>query len=533
MIMRLFAARLPWFDHGAIHGIMPQSNFSNKIMISKIEVDDRIINLNLEEKGIPNIFDIDSISLIIGNNGSGKTTIFKKIIDKFLPSSRFGRYACEVMLDSKKELTFGEMRNRWGAIYYSPVQHGRRIHATRNFVDVSPKWGESISAFDLRPYTQILSAFDISPKIYASRAINIRNTCKNLIDLLLVKAAIDDVPIKLAELFPALFSYFDHLLTPRQVMSTEFSSFSINDEPAEGEVSKKRIIEDSAAILYRELRQHAKSEESLFALFAVLEHHLATQTPDHVFQHIVFKAIGIREISFIGVRPEKAERLYNEIKAIDKFLTARAAHIKLGSKAYAEVALMHYEDASTLKNLGIDLFFDVGFQNMSSGQFAVVAQLALLSEAITSYAKKGIDKLLILIDEGDAFLHLEWQRRYISQLNSLLSDLKKQKQISSLQLIIATHSPLLATDIPKQFICRMESFGESVTPSAFAAPLHTLLNQSFGARTIGEFASIKIRCAIDAIKSGQASYLDKFTVESIDNPIIKAEIFRISECIKD
>lgn len=102
MIMRLFAARLPSFHHGAIHGIMPQSNFSNKIMISKIEVDDRIINLNLEEKGIPNIFDIDSISLIIGNNGSGKTTIFKKIIDKFLPSSRFGRYACEVMLDSKK-----------------------------------------------------------------------------------------------------------------------------------------------------------------------------------------------------------------------------------------------------------------------------------------------------------------------------------------------------------------------------------------------------------------------------------------------
>lgn len=505
-------------------------------MISKIEVDDRVINLNLEKDGTPNIFDIDSISLIIGNNGSGKTTIFKKIIDKFLPSSRFGRYFCDVVLDSKKELTFAEMRNRWGAIYYSPVQHGRRVHTSRNFVDVSPKWGESISAFDLRPYTQILSAFDISPKIYASRTINIRNTCKNLIDLLLIKNALNDMPIKLAKLFPDLFTYFDHLRSPKQVMSLEFSSFSMEEkdgEPVEEGVIKKRIIEDSAAILYRELRQHAKSEESLFAFFAVLEHHLTTQTPDRIFQHVVFEAIGIRDAWFIGARPEKADRLYQEVDAIEKFLTRRAAHIKLGSKAYAEVVLALTEDASSLKSSGIDLFFDVGFQNMSSGQFAVIAQLALLSEAINTYAKKGIDKLLILIDEGDAFLHLEWQRRYISQLNSLLSDLKKQKHISSLQLIIATHSPLLATDIPKQFICRMESFDESVTPSAFAAPLHTLLNQSFGAKTIGEFASTKIRCAIEAIREGQDSILDRFIVESIDNPIIKTEILRISEYTKE
>ncbi|KRP45447.1 AAA domain-containing protein, putative AbiEii toxin, Type IV TA system [Pseudomonas libanensis] len=505
-------------------------------MISKIEVDDRVINLNLEKDGTPNIFDIDSISLIIGNNGSGKTTIFKKIIDKFLPSSRFGRYFCDVILDSQKELTYEEMRNRWGVIYYSPVQHGRRVHATRNFVDVSPKWGESISAFDLRPYTQILSAFDISPKIYVSKTINIRNTCKKLIDLLLVKSETNDVPIKLAELFPDLFRYFDHLRNPKPVMSLEFSSFSIeekSDEPIEEDVIKKRIIDVSADILYCELRQNAKNKESLFALFIVLEYYLTTRTPDRVFQHIVFEAIGIRDAWFIGARPEKAERLYEEVDAIDKFLTLRAAHITSGSKAYAEVALAPSEDASFLKNSGIDHFFDVGFQNMSSGQFAVVAQLALLSDAITAYAKKGIDKLLVLIDEGDAFLHLEWQRRYISQLNSLLSDLKKQRQISSLQLIIATHSPLLATDIPKQFICRMESFGESITPSAFAAPLHTLLNQSFGAKTIGEFASTKIKSAIDAIKLGQDSTLDNFIVESIDNSIIKAEILRISEYTKD
>lgn len=505
-------------------------------MISKIEVDDRVISLNLATEGAPNIFDVDSISLVIGNNGSGKTSLFKKIIRKFLPSSVKDPYCCDIYLDNGKSLSFAEMRRKWGLIYYAPIQSGRRPHATRNFVDVSPKWGESLSAFDLRPHADILAEFDISPKIYAVSRVNVRDVCKSLVDVLLVRPYPnhDDIPIALVDMFPDLFNLLDESRPVKSMVALESitSIESVESEEQrqlEKERFKKKVIDDSAGLLYRRLKLQVRTEQNLFALLAVINHLLKDMRKNEaVIRFMIFETIGLRDQWFLGDQPSRTAECLGDIESLEIFIKQRSADIKLGSQAHAEIALESYEDSSILKPSNLERFFDVGFQNMSSGQFAVIAQLALISETVSSYSKKGLKKILLLIDEGDAFLHLEWQRKYIEQLNRMLSNLKKREEISSLQLIIATHSPLLATDIPKQFVCRMESFGESDTPSAFAAPLHTLLTQSFGAKTIGEFASAKIKSAVESIKSGNASEVDRFVIESIDNPIIKTEVINIT-----
>lgn len=506
-------------------------------MISKIEVDDRVISLNLAFEGTPNIFDIDSISLIIGVNGSGKTSIFRKIIRKFLPSSERGPHHCDIYLENGKNLSFAEMRSKWGLIYYAPIQSGRRPHTTRNFIDVSPKWGESLSAFDLRAHADILAEFDISPQVYAVSKVNVRDLCKSLVDVLLVRPYPneEDIPIALVDIFPELFDFLDERRPGKAIMALE-SSMSIESEEAEEQRQReldrqrKRVIEISAASLFSRLEMQATNEKKLFSLLAVINYLLRDiRKNEKVIRFIVFDTIGLSDRWFLGDPPPRTEECFNDITSLELFMQQRSANIKFGSQAYSEIALGPFEDSSILKPSRLDRFFDVGFQNMSSGQFAVIAQLALLSEAVSSYSKKGLKKILLLIDEGDAFLHLEWQRKYIDQLNRMLSSLKKREGISSLQLIIATHSPLLATDIPKQFVCRMESFGECDAPSAFAAPLHTLLTQSFGAKTIGEFASAKIKSAVESVKSGYDSELDRFVIESIDNPIIKAEAINIAK----
>ncbi|MGL6000353.1 MAG: AAA family ATPase [Pseudomonas proteolytica] len=511
-------------------------------MISKIEVDDHVISLNLATEGTPNIFDVDSISLIIGNNGSGKTSIFRKIIRKFLPSANRDHYSCEIHLDNGKSLSFAEMRSKWGVIYYAPVQSGRRPHATRNFVDISPKWGESLSVFDLRHHTDILAEFGISPKVYALSRINVRDVCKSLVDVLMVQNYPNEehIPFALMDMFPDLFNLLDESRSIKMVAGLESlhsteSVSSIESVEAEEqrqlekEKLKKKVIEDSASLLYRRLMSETTTEHHLFALLAVVNHLLKDiRRNKQVIRFIIYDAIELRDRWFLGDQPPRTAECLGDIESLEFFMKQRSANIKLGSQAYSEIALEPFEDSSILKPSNLERFFDVGFQNMSSGQFAVIAQLALISETISSYAKKGLKKILLLIDEGDAFLHLEWQRKYIEQLNRMLSNLKYREGISSLQLIIATHSPLLATDIPKQFVCRMESLGETDAPSAFAAPLHTLLTQSFGAKTIGEFASAKIKSAVESIKSGNASEIDKFVIESIDNPIIKAEVDHIA-----
>ncbi|MNM98022.1 hypothetical protein D3C81_1105430 [compost metagenome] len=212
-------------------------------------------------------------------------------------------------------------------------------------------------------------------------------------------------------------------------------------------------------------------------------------------------------------------------RAMNFIANHRIAELKTGSRFSIDVELDPYKKMP-LKDWGVEHLFDVGFQNMSSGQLAILAQLSLISDAVKSFSERNIKRVLLLIDEGDAFLHLEWQRKYIGHLNGMLARLKSEYGMISLQLILATHSPLLATDVPKEFICRMEAKGSDVAPSAFAAPLHELLNQSFGAKTVGEFASRKINEVVSDFSKGKRSEEGDYIVSSIDNPIIKAEVLR-------
>ena len=150
--------------------------------------------------------------------------------------------------------------------------------------------------------------------------------------------------------------------------------------------------------------------------------------------------------------------------------------------------------------------------------------MGMISKAIKQLREKGIGKILLMIDEGDAYLHLEWQRNYIFKLNDFLSEVKSINNISILQVILATHSPLLATDIPRKFICPMD---KPEATSGFASPIHLLLNESFGTKTIGEFASKKINITVKNIKENKITKKDHFVIKSIDNEILGREIMKL------
>lgn len=120
--------------------------------------------------------------------------------------------------------------------------------------------------------------------------------------------------------------------------------------------------------------------------------------------------------------------------------------------------------------------------------------------------------------------NLEWQRNYIFKINEFLNKVKHINNLSFLQLILATHSPLLATDIPKKFICPMD---KADATSGFASPIHLLLNESFGTKTIGEFASQRINKTVKNIKENNISEKDLLVIKSIDNDILEREIMKL------
>ena len=62
---------------------------------------------------------------------------------------------------------------------------------------------------------------------------------------------------------------------------------------------------------------------------------------------------------------------------------------------------------------------------------------------------------LILIDEPDLHLHLDWQRQYIQKLIDVFSTLDSE---INLHFIIATHSPFIISDLPQKSLVLLENW---------------------------------------------------------------------------
>jgi len=91
---------------------------------------------------------------------------------------------------------------------------------------------------------------------------------------------------------------------------------------------------------------------------------------------------------------------------------------------------------------------------LSSWQNSLLIRFSMILSFILSriYEKTNKNKksFIILIDEPDLHLHLEWQRQYIQKLIDVFWNFLKDNTDISLHFIIATHSPFILSDIPAE-----------------------------------------------------------------------------------
>lgn len=156
---------------------------------------------------------------------------------------------------------------------------------------------------------------------------------------------------------------------------------------------------------------------------------------------------------------------------------------------------------------------------------------------------------IILIDEGDLGFHPEWQRKYLQYLINFFPQIYPGKQI---QIILTSHSPFLASDLPKENIIFLRkgedgdgTFSDGVSKKdkcivvdglnekkqTFGANIHTLLSDSFFLKDglIGEFAKNKIQKVIDYLNHAsdrnpeQDKEMQKI-IDMIGEPIIKRQL---------
>ncbi|XOB61760.1 AAA family ATPase [Campylobacterota bacterium DY0563] len=129
------------------------------------------------------------------------------------------------------------------------------------------------------------------------------------------------------------------------------------------------------------------------------------------------------------------------------------------------------------------------FLDLSHGERVFFGQLISIYHKLT----KSENVFLLNFDEPELTLHPNWQKKYLNELLNLLKQFK-----NDIHLIITSHSPFILSDLPKENIIFLEK-GKQVYPfednqQTFGANIHTLLSHGFFMKDglMGEFAKSKI-----------------------------------------
>nr|WP_286675190.1 AAA family ATPase [Clostridium sp. CMCC3677] len=181
-------------------------------------------------------------------------------------------------------------------------------------------------------------------------------------------------------------------------------------------------------------------------------------------------------------------------------------------------------------NTKIEIYYD----NISDG---LKERFKLFSTIYKCFKQNNIEKfknIILILDEPDVHMHPEWSRRLFTDI---LDFLEKQFRDSKFQIIFATHSPFMLSDIPKEDILYLskddngELYVDNAVINTFGSNIHMLLKHSFFMdSTIGEFANKRIKDVAKDL-SGDIKKVSEdrkkeisYIINNIGEPVIKRKL---------
>ncbi|WP_129691314.1 AAA family ATPase [Gottfriedia acidiceleris] len=193
-------------------------------------------------------------------------------------------------------------------------------------------------------------------------------------------------------------------------------------------------------------------------------------------------------------------------------------------------------------------FIELDWQDMSSGETAFFNLYSRFNYAFSLMEhRKKVNDIIILVDEGEVYLHPQWQKRFLDEFINLISYLFNDIENKyNIQVIMTSNSPFVVSDLPKSnitFLKRNYLNESSILvekiedhQQTFASNIHNLLANSFFMQDglIGEFAKRKINEVVDILIGEdydptivKNSDIIKRTIDIIGDPIIKTKLLNM------
>lgn len=511
-------------------------------MIERIKSLKTDLAINLFNRYSRNIYALDSINLIIGNNGKGKTTLIKSIIQDLTETG------------SPQEFIADGVSDRLGIIYYTATPFHKTIKAARKseiaFLDASGPQQQKQNFIDSAvEYLAISKVLGLDRKLRSIQSYDLLELAFEFAVLLFRPGVDEHHHIPSDELRDA---YTVHRRANFKYRKTNRRIQELDDRPSNFSPDQ---IDDFASERLQELHYLNMELENIakdiISAKEMIGHVFLTDCgflDDARCINWIAAQIMLEARTGVGQDRELARRIYRDYfrfdepdstfekwwrpirnivgDFVDALKESGSGSIRI-RKGQIEISV----NTARLVRANIDPrliemghkhgLVRIGFESMSSGQAAIMHQMISISHSIQQLKSLGKQDILVFIDEGDLLLHLNWQREYISLLDKRLSNFKKGKGgLNSLQVIIASHSPLLASDILRDSITRLD---DGTKLPSFGAPIQQIVNYSFGTPSIGLIA----QRTIERLKSLMYfSDVDIELINQIDDDFIREYLLK-------
>ncbi len=140
------------------------------------------------------------------------------------------------------------------------------------------------------------------------------------------------------------------------------------------------------------------------------------------------------------------------------------------------------------------LYFEIRLPQMSSGEKARLTLFSRLHDWIRRMTPMDFrQNNILLLDELEAYMHPEWQRRMIYDLICFFEWEHRKGKPIKVQLFISSNSPFLISDVDKDEITLMDK-NINLDEKTFAQNIHVILKDSFFKKGgyMGEYAGQKV-----------------------------------------
>lgn len=198
------------------------------------------------------------------------------------------------------------------------------------------------------------------------------------------------------------------------------------------------------------------------------------------------------------------------------------------------------------KALRIIPIFSFDWRDLSSGEKALLniySRFYSRADGMVTSNQELNSSIILLIDEGEVYLHPQWQKSMISNLLRFLTKAYANENSEfrrQIQIILTSNSPFIASDLPLSNIIFLKKEkhqsivvdGLDEKRQTFGANIHTLLSDAFFIKDglIGDYAKHKINGLIDILINYSPDKIQRDKeliiklIDLVGEPIIKSKL---------